>query len=314
MRCHSKWLILVSAKLVLFSFNKNVRFFVELFEINDFFIPASKSPEGNLEAKLRCAYRRNDVSQSLLSSFQKRNSFYFNCLQSTQPSASDHSISSLDTVSTFEDQSLEQQQPPLPPLTQTKDYHQHFTAVQLHQLKHRELFYSKFTEPSVSVKLFRGKVSLHFFMPDVHSFSDFLSSTQPDKFFYQISYDPNLKLISDDRTQIRVGARYQAEVPALLLNDNRARSNDESVREELLWKESERFSSAKTALNSYFKKIVDKKIRRNQQYSLSHSNCEMNESRDSIMVIYLKINLGWNKAFFYLGVSERGCQKLNFVH
>ena len=226
---------------------------------------------------MRCAYRRSDVSQSLLSSFQKRNSFYLNCLQSTVPSSIESSTPHSDSQ-VLEDQPQLQTQ-------QLKDYNQNFNSLQLYQLKHHELFYSKFTEPNVPVKQFRGKIDLSLFMPDVHSFIDFLNTSQQaqEKFFYQISYDPNLKLISDDRTQIRVGARYQAEIP-VLKNRNSAKLDVYETREELLWVPTEKTGSTKFALNNYFKKIIDKKIRKNEQYSKANSNCEINESRDSIMV------------------------------
>ena len=235
---------------------------------------------------MRCAYRRSDVSQSLLNSFQKRNSFYFNCLQSTVPTSIENSIPNLDSQ-ILDDQPQQQQQQSQP----LKDFNQqNFSSLNLYQLKHRELFYSKYTEPNVSVKQFRGKVDLSLFMPDVHSFSDFLNTPRQahEKFFYQISYDPNLKLISDDRTQIRVGARYQAEIPVLrskiIYNKNESKPEDDEIGEKLVWLSTEKTSSTKFALNNYFKKIIDKKIRKNEQYSEANSNCEINESRDSIMV------------------------------
>ncbi len=256
----------------------------------------NKTSEGNIEAKLRCAYRRSDVSQSLLNSFQKRNSFYFNCLQSTVPSSIENNIPNIDSH-ILDDQSQQQQSHSLKYFNQ-----QNFSSLNLYQLKHRELFYSKYTEPNVSVKQFRGKVDLSLFMPDVHSFSDFLNTSKQEheKFFYQISYDPNLKLISDDRTQIRVGARYQAEIPVLrnmiICNKNESKPEDDEICDELVWLSTEKTSSTKFALNNYFKKIIDKKIRKNEQYSKANSNCEINESRDSIMVRN-KSNFSYNDYF-----------------
>ena len=49
----------------------------------------------------------------------------------------------------------------------------------------------------------------------------------------------------------------------------------------------EEFAMSKTALNNYFKRAIDKKILKNEQFSLSHSKCEINESRDVVMVGYL---------------------------
>ncbi len=202
------------------------------------------------------------------------------------PSTIENTNTTIDSQAAVSDQGHMQAQT-------LKDENQNFSSLQLYQLKHHEVFYSKFTEPNVSVRQFRGKVDLCLFMPDVHSFGDFLSTSQmQEKFFYQISYDPNLKLISDDRTQIRVGARYQADIPVLRnklrFNNSVANKQDTNgdVGEELIWLPTEKTNSTKIALNNYFKKIIDKKIRKNEQYCKANSNCEMNESRDSIMVSF----------------------------
>jgi hypothetical protein len=254
--------------------------------------PADDGSSPTIEAKLRCAYRRSDVPQSLLSSFQKRNSFYLNCLQSsTSTTTTTTTTTTNNNNNNNTSTSTEETQPSSALEDQLQQAH-NLTPLQLYQLKHHELFYSKFTEPSISVKKFRGKVNLNLFMPDVVAFSDFVQPQQQqqhqDNYFYQISYDPNLKLISDDRTQIRVGARFQADMPSQLLQKsslNKMEQQQQQPTEELVWLDQEQSVGglSKLALNNYFKRIIDKKIRQNEQFSLNHSKCEVNESRDSIM-------------------------------
>jgi hypothetical protein len=97
-----------------------------------------------------------------------------------------------------------------------------------------------------------------------------------------------------------VGARYQAEIPVLrnmiICNKNESKPEDDEICDELVWLSTEKTSSTKFALNNYFKKIIDKKIRKNEQYSKANSNCEINESRDSIMVRN-KSNFSYNDYF-----------------
>ena len=244
-----------------------------------------KRPDGSLEAKLRCAYRRSDVSQSLLSIFQKRNSQYLNCLQTGETTID---AQPLDDQSQQRD-TLKENNSQLNNVTSNTAIHSNnnFSTLQMYQLKHHELFYSKYTESNVSVKLFRGKINLTLLMPEIHAFGDFLESTQQDTFFYQISYDPNLKLISDDRTQIRVGARYQAELPGLR---SKYTKDEQEIGENLIWNETDKAEAMGTiALNKYLKKVIDLKIRKNEQFYTRNGNCEINESCDSIMVFILFI-------------------------
>jgi hypothetical protein len=41
-----------------------------------------------------------------------------------------------------------------------------------------------------------------------------------DLFFYQLVYDPNQKTLNADRGEIRVGSKYQADVPSQTLLNN----------------------------------------------------------------------------------------------
>lgn len=78
-----------------------------------------------------------------------------------------------------------------------------------HLLKQRELFYSRQIEtlPASSI---RGKCSVQL-LNESESLASYIN--KEDTFFYTLVYDPQQKTMLADRGEIRVGNRYQAEVP-----------------------------------------------------------------------------------------------------
>ena len=47
-------------------------------------------------------------------------------------------------------------------------------------------------------------------------------------FFYQLVYDPNQKTLNADRGEIRVGGKYQVDVPAQPISNNGTEGMNES--------------------------------------------------------------------------------------
>lgn len=92
---------------------------------------------------------------------------------------------------------------------------------QKHQLKHRELFLSRQIETLPATHI-RGKCSVTL-LNETESLASYIN--QDDAFFYTLVYDPQQKTLLADKGEIRVGHRYQAEVPQLNtqspLSDNR---------------------------------------------------------------------------------------------
>jgi metastasis-associated protein MTA len=80
---------------------------------------------------------------------------------------------------------------------------------QKHQLRHRELFLTRQNETLLATNI-RGKCSVTLYN-ETESFLSYLNAE--DLFFYQLVYDPNQKTLNADRGEIRVGGKYQAEVP-----------------------------------------------------------------------------------------------------
>ncbi|KAH0622741.1 hypothetical protein JD844_025323 [Phrynosoma platyrhinos] len=111
------------------------------------------------------------------------------------------------------------------------------TDKQKHQLKHRELFLSRQYEslPATHISIWieqcalpitrwnkipvvtqgqnRGKCSVAL-LNETESVLSYLA--KEDTFFYSLVYDPSLKTLLADKGEIRVGPRYQADVPDML--------------------------------------------------------------------------------------------------
>uniref|UniRef100_A0A4W3JR43 Metastasis-associated protein MTA1 n=1 Tax=Callorhinchus milii TaxID=7868 RepID=A0A4W3JR43_CALMI len=89
---------------------------------------------------------------------------------------------------------------------------QQLTEKQQHQLKHRELFLSRQLE-SLPATHIRGKCSVTL-LNETEAVFSYLE--KEDSFFYCLVYDPQQKTLLADKGEIRVGPRYQADIPDLL--------------------------------------------------------------------------------------------------
>ncbi|XP_063072832.1 metastasis-associated protein MTA3 [Engraulis encrasicolus] len=101
---------------------------------------------------------------------------------------------------------------------------------QKHQLRHRELFLSRQYE-SLPATHIRGKCSVAL-LNETESVLSYLD--KEDTFFYSLVYDPTQKTLLADKGEIRVGPRFQADVPDMMqegLEDDR----DQSKLEEQMW-------------------------------------------------------------------------------
>ena len=115
-------------------------------------------------------------------------------------------------------------------------------------------------------------------MPDIHSCFDYMNETD-DKFFYQITYDQNQKVLSVDRGQIRVGFKFQAGIPRKQRNRDDESENNKAC--EMLLFDSGRLS--KFNCDKYIQKVYRKAER--QQRQLQHQKCvNTRMSHDNIQV------------------------------
>ncbi|KAH8344005.1 hypothetical protein KR084_003124 [Drosophila pseudotakahashii] len=99
------------------------------------------------------------------------------------------------------------------------------TSKQRYQIKHRELFLSRQVE-SIPATQIRGKCSVTL-LNETESLQSYLN--KDDTFFYCLVFDPNQKTLLADKGEIRVGSRYQCDIPARLKDT----ATDERKLEEL---------------------------------------------------------------------------------
>ncbi|KAM6951392.1 metastasis-associated protein MTA3 isoform 3-T3 [Aplochiton taeniatus] len=104
------------------------------------------------------------------------------------------------------------------------------TDKQKHQLRHRELFLSRQYE-SLPATHIRGKCSVAL-LNETEAVLSYLD--KEDTFFYSLVYDPTQKTLLADKGEIRVGPRFQADVPEMLQEDA-TDDRDQSKLEEKLW-------------------------------------------------------------------------------
>jgi metastasis-associated protein MTA len=167
-----------------------------------------KGPHGGpVTARVVCAYRRSDISTSLLSTFDRHQNTIFSDDEDTQSQNATDSF--VDHESTNQLVELNEQQK--------------------YQLKHREIFYSKYTE-QIQVSTIRGKCIVNKYSSDLDTYLNYLINE--DLFYYQYTYEPTQKKIEyADRENIRVGAKYQAEIPQFM----GAKISNKADFDELIW-------------------------------------------------------------------------------
>ncbi|XP_066552987.1 metastasis-associated protein MTA3 [Amia ocellicauda] len=101
---------------------------------------------------------------------------------------------------------------------------------QKHQLRHRELFLSRQYE-SLPATHIRGKCSVAL-LNETESVLSYLE--KEDTFFYSLVYDPTQKTLLADKGEIRVGPRFQADVPDML-QEGEPDERDQSKLEVKMW-------------------------------------------------------------------------------
>uniref|UniRef100_A0A672RCC9 Metastasis-associated protein MTA3-like n=1 Tax=Sinocyclocheilus grahami TaxID=75366 RepID=A0A672RCC9_SINGR len=161
----------------------------------------NKTASGNVEAKVVCFYRRRDISQSLIQLADKH--------------AKDDICFAMPG-----DLEEEKETPSEPELTEK----------QKHQLRHRELFLSRQYE-SLPATHIRGKCSVAL-LNETEAVLSYLD--KEDTFFYSLVYDPTQKTLLADKGEIRVGPRFQADVPEML-QEGEPDDRDQSKLEMKMW-------------------------------------------------------------------------------
>lgn len=156
-----------------------------------------------------CFYRRRDIPSTLIGLADKHASQELdNCDPTLSAEVPDVPQETLPKVEELEEE-METE-------TETDpDNPQQLTEKQQHQLKHRELFLSRQLE-SLPATHIRGKCSVTL-LNETEAVFSYLE--KEDSFFYCLVYDPQQKTLLADKGEIRVGPRYQADIPDLLKED-----------------------------------------------------------------------------------------------
>ncbi|XP_021918346.1 metastasis-associated protein MTA3 isoform X1 [Zootermopsis nevadensis] len=186
----------------------------------------NKTPNGNVEAKVMCFFRRRDLPNTLIMLADKH-----------QMASSDESPVAMklkkmwlkapvsedgDTNIGALDEECE---------SQGREKEQQLNGKQRHQLKHRELFLSRQVETLPATHI-RGKCSVTL-LNETESLLSYLN--KDDTFFYCLVFDPTHKTLLADKGEIRVGSRYQADPPQLLLKEDLPDNRNLEDLETLVW-------------------------------------------------------------------------------
>jgi metastasis-associated protein MTA len=185
----------------------------------------NKTPNGNVEAKVMCFFRRRDLPNTLIMLADKHQMASSEespvamklkkmWLKAPVPEDGDTNLGALEEECE----------------SQGREKDQHLNGKQRHQLKHRELFLSRQVETLPATHI-RGKCSVTL-LNETESLLSYLN--KDDTFFYCLVFDPTHKTLLADKGEIRVGSRYQAEPPSLLKEDETDNRNLEDL-ETLVW-------------------------------------------------------------------------------
>ncbi|XP_050498334.1 metastasis-associated protein MTA3 isoform X1 [Diabrotica virgifera virgifera] len=159
----------------------------------------NKTASGNVEAKVMCFYRRRDLPSQLIQ------------LADKHQCALDESGES-----------------PIPEMGGRAS--ELLSPKQRHQMKHRELFLSRQVETLPATHI-RGKCSVTLFN-ETEALASYLN--KDDMFFYCLVFDPTQKTLLADKGEIRVGSRYQCDVPPMF-KETEEDDRNLSELETLIW-------------------------------------------------------------------------------
>ncbi|CAG9859444.1 unnamed protein product [Phyllotreta striolata] len=158
----------------------------------------NKTASGNVEAKVMCFYRRRDLPSQLIQLADKHQCALDESGESPIPEISGRASEAL-------------------------------SPKQKHQMKHRELFLSRQVETLPATHI-RGKCSVTLFN-ETEALASYLN--KDDMFFYCLVFDPTQKTLLADKGEIRVGSRYQCDVPPMLMKEGDAAAEDDRDLQEL---------------------------------------------------------------------------------
>ncbi|XP_064552650.1 metastasis-associated protein MTA3 isoform X2 [Drosophila montana] len=192
----------------------------------------NKNQTGNVEAKVMCFYRRRDLPNPLVQLADKHQpALEEERTSPTQASAgatTGNSSTNNNTNNNNNNNNNNNSAASGASATAAggdAEKSEALNSKQRYQIKHRELFLSRQVE-SIPATQIRGKCSVTL-LNETESLQSYLN--KDDTFFYCLVFDPNQKTLLADKGEIRVGSRYQCDIPAKLKDT----ATDERKLEEL---------------------------------------------------------------------------------
>ncbi|XP_053661355.1 metastasis-associated protein MTA1 [Anopheles marshallii] len=197
----------------------------------------NKTPNGNVEAKVMCFYRRRDLPTPLVQLADKHQM----ATSEDSPAAMKLKKMWLKTPVSEEQAAQAVLDPALVALEEERNNSpnsgagggergEHLNPKQRHQMKQRELFLSRQVETLPATQI-RGKCSVTL-LNEEESLLSYLN--KDDTFFYCLVFDPTQKTLLADKGEIRVGARYQTDLQQMLKPGEKDDRNIEEL-ETLIW-------------------------------------------------------------------------------
>ncbi|XP_050089253.1 metastasis-associated protein MTA1 [Anopheles aquasalis] len=186
----------------------------------------NKTPNGNVEAKVMCFYRRRDLPTPLVQLADKHQM----ATSEDSPVAMKLKKMWLKTPVSEEQAAQAVLDPALAALEEERnspnntgggggggggggsERGEHLNPKQRHQMKQRELFLSRQVETLPATQI-RAKCSVTL-LNEEESLLSYLN--KDDTFFYCLVFDPTQKTLLADKGEIRVGARYQTDLQQIL--------------------------------------------------------------------------------------------------
>ncbi|XP_045592363.1 metastasis-associated protein MTA3 isoform X13 [Procambarus clarkii] len=203
----------------------------------------NKTPNGNVEAKVMCFYRRRDISSSLIMLADKHQKDGHGNLdlcrgfkkllkgQEIQgPCLNETVIQEATQQGALDEDESDSEGAELGGSTIVTPSGETLSSNERHQLRHRELFLSRQIETLPATHI-RGKCTVTL-LNETELLLAYLN--KDDTFFYSLVYDPQQKTLLADKGEIRVGSRYQADITSLLKEGEGDGRNLEEL-ESLIW-------------------------------------------------------------------------------
>ncbi|XP_069940155.1 metastasis-associated protein MTA3 isoform X8 [Cherax quadricarinatus] len=203
----------------------------------------NKTPNGNVEAKVMCFYRRRDISSSLIMLADKHQKDGHGNLdlcrgfkkllkgQEIQGPCLNETVTQEATQQgALDEDESDSEGAELGGSTIVTPSGETLSSNERHQLRHRELFLSRQIETLPATHI-RGKCTVTL-LNETELLLAYLN--KDDTFFYSLVYDPQQKTLLADKGEIRVGSRYQADITSLLKEGEGDGRNLEEL-ESLIW-------------------------------------------------------------------------------